>query len=144
MSEVEQNAQAVTKSGKTKWIVIAAILLFIGFSFKFLLPKGFSDDLSRIGKGQPAVVLVRDNQTVQSHELIDVMNALRDRYSGKVEFLLTDHNTPEGSSFMTANEATRATLVLFDAKGNRAKNLQAPQTEESLAQEIAGLLSVAP
>jgi hypothetical protein len=139
----EQNTPAANKSGKTKWIVIAGVLLFIGLSFRFLLPKGFSDDLSRIGKGQPAIVLVRDNQTVQSHELIDVMNAVRDQYAGKVEFLLTDHNTPEGSNFMTANEATRATLVLFDAKGNRVKILHAPQTDASLEQEISGLLGVA-
>lgn len=139
----EQNTQTVSKSGKTKWIVIAGVILFIGVAFKFLLPRGFSDDLSRIGKGIPAVVLVRDNQTVQSHELIDVMNALRDQYAGKIEFLLTDHNTLEGSNFMAANETTRATLVLLDAQGKRVKIVHAPQTEASLAQEMDGLLGIA-
>lgn len=132
--------QAAGKSGKTKWIVIASVILFIAFAFKFLLPKGFSDDLSRIGQGRPAVVLVRDNQTVQSHELIDVMNAVRDQYEGKIEFLLTDHNTPEGSNFMAANDTTRATLVLLDAQGKRVKIVRAPQTAKNLAQELEGLL----
>lgn len=139
----EQNITTASKSSKTKWIVIAGVLLFIGFAFKFLLPRGFSDDLSRIGKGKPAVVLVRDNQTVQSHDLIDVMNALRDQYSVKIEFLLTDHNTPKGETFMAENGTTRATLVLMDAQGNKIKILHAPQTEASLAQELDSLTGVA-
>jgi hypothetical protein len=143
MSETDQDSPAANKSNRTKWIVIAGVIVFIGMSFKFLLPKSFSDDLSRIGKGLPAVVLIRDNQTVQSHELIDAMNAVRDRYTGKVEFLLTDHNTPEGSNFMAANDATRATLVLFTGVGTRVRNLQAPQTEDSLSHEIDNLLGTA-
>jgi hypothetical protein len=139
MNEADQISEAY-KSSKTKWVVIASVIFFIAFAFKYLLPKGFSDDLSLIGKGKPAVVLVRDNQTVQSHELIDVMNALRDRYSAKVEFLLTDHNTPKGETFMAENQATRATLVLMDAQGKKVKILQAPQTEESLAQELDAVL----
>lgn len=132
--------QAASQSGKTKWVVIAGVIVFIAFAFKFLLPKGFSDDLSRIGKDRPAVVLVRDNQTVQSHELIDVINAVRGRYEDKIEFLLTDYNTPEGSKFMAANETTRATLVLLDKQGKRVKIVHAPQTADSLAQELDGLL----
>ena len=136
----EQNTSAENKAGKTKWIVIACVLLFLVFAFKFLLPSGYSDDLSLIGKGQPALVLVRDNQTVQSHELIDVMDGLRNRYVGKVEFLLTDHNTPKGETFMAENQASRATLVLLDAQGKKVKSLQAPQTKESLAQELDAVL----
>ncbi len=139
MDEADQISEAY-KSSKTKWVVIASVILFIAFAFEFLLPKGFSDDLSLIGKGKPAVVLVRDNQTVQSHELIDVMNALRERYSAKVEFLLTDHNTPKGETFMAENQTTRATLVLMDAQGKKVKILRAPQTEESLAQELDAVL----
>ena len=139
MDEADQISEAY-KSSKTKWVVIASVILFIAFAFEFLLPKGFSDDLSLIGKGKPAVVLVRDNQKVQSHELIDVMNALRERYSAKVEFLLTDHNTPKGETFMAENQTTRATLVLMDAQGKKVKILRAPQTEESLAQELDAVL----
>jgi thioredoxin-like negative regulator of GroEL len=136
----EDQISAAYKSSKTKWVVLASVILFLVLAFKFLLPSGYSDDLSRIGKGQPALVLVRDNQTVQSHELIDVMDGLRKRYVGKVEFLLTDHNTPTGETFMAENQATRATLVLMDAQGKKVKSLQAPQTEESLAQELDAVL----
>ena len=139
----EQNTPTASKSGKTKWIVIAAILLFIGFAFKFLLPSGYSNDLSRIGKGRAALVHVRDNQTVQSHDLLAVMDSIRDHYADKVEFMLIDHNTPQGSGFMATHNALRTNLVLLDAQGNLVKVLSGPQSEESLSQEIDAMLGVA-
>lgn len=137
----EQTTSTVSKSGKAKWIVIAAILLFIGFAFKFLLPSGYSNDLSRIGKGQATLVHVRDNQTVQSHDLLAVMDGIRDQYADQVEFMLVDHNTPQGSGFMATHNALRTNLVLLDAQGNLVKVIHAPQSEESLSQEIDAMLS---
>lgn len=136
----EQNTPTASKSSKTKWVVMLSILLFIGLSFKFLLPSGYSDDLSRIGKGQASVVLVRDNQTVQSHDLLAVMDGIRDHYAGKVEFMLIDHNTPQGSGFMVTHNAQRTNLVLLDARGNLVKVVRAPQSEESLSREIDAML----
>lgn len=138
-----QSTPTASKSSKTKWIVILGILLFIAFAFKFLLPSGYSDDLSRIGKGQAAIVLVRDNQTVQSHDLLAVMDGIRDHYTGKVEFMLIDHNTPQGSGFMATHNAQRTELVLLDAQGNFVKIVRAPQTEESLSQELDAMLGSA-
>lgn len=136
----EQSTPATSKSSKTKWVVMIGILLFIGLSFKFLLPSGYSDDLSRIGKGRASVVLVRDNQTVQSHDLLAVMDGIRDHYADKVEFMLVDHNTPQGSGFMVTHNAQRTNLVLLDAQGNLVKVVRAPQSEESLSQEIDAML----
>ena len=45
-------------AGKIKWIVGALLLLFAAAAV-MNLPRGYSDDLSRIGKGQAAVVLDR-------------------------------------------------------------------------------------
>ena len=66
----------------------------------------------------------------------------RDRYAGRVEFLLTDFDTPEGKAFIAASNAARATLVLIDANGKPQKILYAPQTGESVQQEIAATLGV--
>jgi hypothetical protein len=139
MNQETQQA-APRKSGWVKWIVLVSVALFLGVAFKFLLPKGYSDDLSRIGKGKPVMVLVRDNQTVQSHELMEMMENLRGQYEGEVEFLLTDYNTPQGKAFIKANEAGRVSLVFFDAKGNRANVLFPPQTPASLGEALDNLL----
>jgi hypothetical protein len=128
------------ESGWINWVVMASIVLFIAFAFKFLLPQGYSDDLSRIGQGKAAVVLVRDNQTVQSHDLLAVMDGIRGHYADEVEFMIVDHNTPQGSGFMVTHNAPRSNLVLLDAQGNAVKVVSAPQTERSLSQEIDTLL----
>jgi hypothetical protein len=144
MNEVEQNSEAKTAakgSNKVRWIV-GGILLMIAAAAAMNLPRGFSDDLSRIGKGKAAVVLVRDKNAVQSFDLMEVMNGIRDQYAGRVEFLLTDFNTPEGNAFIAAKGAARVTLVVLDANGKTANVLYPPQTAESVQQAIAGALGV--
>ncbi len=143
MSEVEQRIEAPGGARKIKWLVIGLLLSFLVAIVVMNLPRGFSDDLSRIGKGKAAVVLVRDKFEVQSFNLEEVMNGLRDQYAGQVEFLLTDSNTPEGRAFMAANGAARVTLVVLDANGNKVNVLYPPQTAETAQQAIAAALRVA-
>lgn len=142
MTEVDQPPVSPARS-KTKWIVIGLLLLLVAVVI-MNLPRGFSDDLSRIGKGKATAVLVRDKNAVQSFDLMEVMNGIRDQYAGQVEFLLTDSDTPEGRAFITANGAARVTLVLLDAEGRLIKILYPPQTAESLRQELAAVLKVTP
>ena len=142
MTEVDQPPVSPARS-KTKWIVIGLLLLLVAVVV-MNLPRGFSDDLSRIGKGKATAVLVRDKNAVQSFDLMEVMNGIRDQYAGQVEFLLTDSDTPEGRAFITANGAARVTLVLLDAEGRLIKVLYPPQTAESLRQELAAVIQVTP
>ena len=131
------------RSGKIKWIIVILLLLFAAVA-AMNLPRGYSDDLSRIGKGHPVVVIVRDKDSVPSFDLIHVLDGLRGKYDGKVEFLLTEFNTPEGRAFIAVNHAAPATLVLIDAGGKTVKVLNAPQTAENVRQEIANALGVTP
>lgn len=142
MSEVEQLTEAPGRARKIKWAVVVLLLLLVA-TVVMNLPRGFSDDLTRIGKGKAAVVLVRDKTAVQSFDLMEVMNGIRDQYAGQVEFLLTDFNTPEGRAFITANSAERVTVVVFDANGKKVNVLYPPQTAESVQQAIADALQVA-
>jgi len=146
MSQTEQNVGAAakpTRARKFKWL---AIVFFVVLAVVAVmnLPRGYSDDLSLVGKGKPAIVLIRDKNAVQTFDLMEVMNSIRDQYAGQVEFLLTDFNTPQGRAFMAANEAPRVTLVLLDADGKRVKVIYPPQTADSLQQEIGAVLKVAP
>jgi hypothetical protein len=142
---VNNTEVAVTarKSKKVRWIV-AGILLMLAAAAAMNLPRGYSDDLSRIGKGRAVVVMVRDKNAVQSFDLMSALNGIRDKYDGRVEFLLTDFDTPEGRAFIAANNAAKITLVLFDAGGKPLKVLYPPQTPESVQQEITGTLGVSP
>jgi hypothetical protein len=145
-SEQNQNPEAgpvSARPGKMKWIVGGLLLLF-AVAAAMNLPRGYSDDLSHIGKGNASVVLIRDKNSVASFDLIHVLDGLRDKYAGRVEFLLTDFDTPEGRAFIAANQVSPVTLVLFDAGGNLVKVLHAPQTAGNVQQEIAAVLGVNP
>ncbi len=142
MDQTNQEAGAAAKpkrSGKFKWLAIIFFVVLAAVAV-MNLPRGFSDDLSRVGKGKPSIVFVRDKNAVQTFGILEAMNEIRDRNAGQVEFLLTDFNTPQGRKFMAANEASRVTLVLLDASGKKVKIIYPPQTAESLQQEIDGLL----
>jgi len=145
MNQTEQNAGAAAKPNrarKFKWLA-AAFFVVLAAVAVMNLPRGFSDDLSHIGKGKPAIVFIRDKNAVQTFGLLEAMNAIRDKYAGQVEFLLTDFDTRQGRAFMAANDVPRVTLVMLDADGKKVKVLYPPQTAESLQQEIAGVLKAA-
>ena len=145
MSEAGSNpgvAAVSNRPGKVKWIVGGMLLLF-AVVIAMNLPRGYSDDLSRIGKGKVAVVLVRDKNAVQSFDLMEVMNAVRDRYAGQVEFLLTDSDTPEGRAFIADKGAARVTLVVLDGNGKTLDVLSPPQTAAGVQQAITVAIGAA-
>lgn len=138
MNEAASNSEVVAlsnSSGKVKWIVGGMLLLFAAV-IAMNLPRGYSDDLSRIGKGKVAVVLVRDKNAVQSFDLMEVMDAVRGKYDGQVEFLLTDSDTPEGRAFIADKGAARVTLVVLDGNGKTLDVLSPPQTAAGVQQAI--------
>jgi len=136
MSESGQVAiSAPNRSGKGKWIVGAALAVFAAV-IALNLPRGYSDDLSLIGKGKVAVVLVRDKSAVQSLDLLEVLNTVRDQYAGQVEFLLTDFDSAEGRAFIADKGAARVTLAVLDGDGKMARLLSPPQTAANVQQAI--------
>jgi hypothetical protein len=142
MNQTEQNVGAAAKPNrarKFKWLA-AAFFVVLAAVAVMNLPRGFSDDLSLIGKGKPAIVFIRDKNAVQTFGLLEVMNSIRDQYAGQVEFLLTDFDTRQGRAFIAANGAARVTMVLLDAEGKLVKVLYPPLTAESLQQEISAVL----
>jgi hypothetical protein len=145
MSQSKQDADEAAKPhrvGKFKWLAIAFFVVLAAVAVKNL-PRGFSDDLSLVGKGKPSIVFIRDKNAVQTFGMLEVMNGIRDKYAGRVEFLLTDFNTPQGRAFMAASKAPSVTFVLLDVDGKMVKIIYPPQTVESLQQEIDGALKAA-
>lgn len=139
MKQTEQGTATRSRARIVKWVV-AAFLVLVAVLVVKILPHGYSDDLSLTGKGRPSLVLIRDNNAVQTYELIDVMNDIRDQYEANIDFILTDFNTAAGRRFMDTTGAPRATLVLLDGQGKLVKNIFHPQTPATLKQELAAVI----
>jgi hypothetical protein len=108
---------------------IIAALLAIAF---LMLPKGFSDDLSRIGRGSDVVVLTHNKEAVQSQELMTLMNKVRSDYAGRIEFLAVDIDTDAGKAFMQQQQIGGSALLLFDPDGTRRGVLMSVPDEQTL------------
>jgi len=104
-----------------------------------LLPKGFSDDLSKIGQGLPVVVLMHDKNSVKSLALMELLNKIRSDYAGKIEFLAVDIDSQEGQVFSRRQAVGAITLLLFDAHGVRRAVLDQSADENLLRSVLDGL-----
>lgn len=104
-----------TRIGITVVVLVGIAALL--WAFLSNLPKGYSDDLSRIGKGGNTVVLVYDKLRAASGELMGVIDQVRDDYQGRVEFLVADVNTPAGSDYISEYAYKPGSLIFYTTDG---------------------------
>lgn len=125
---------------RTSLIVVLVICASLAVAV-MLLPKGFSDNLSKIGQGSVVVVLTHDKNSVGSMELMELLNKVRSDYAGKVDFLAVDFNSREGQTFGRQQAVGSVVLVLFGPDGARRGVLGSRIDEKDLRSEIDGILS---
>ena len=120
-----------TQAGFTIPINLIIALVVCGFlaAAVMLLPKGFSDDLSKIGQGSAVVVLTHNKNSAGSLEFMELLNKVRADYSGKVDFLAVDVNTNEGRAFLQQQQVGDAELLLFGPDGARQAVISGGITE---------------
>ncbi len=128
----KNNSEAVpSKSIWPKLITFTLIFVVIVFAVS-LLPRGFSQDLSLVGQGANVVILVHDNNVIQSADTMVAMNEVRDEYDGRVEFVVADIMTPDGKAFADRHNLQPTALVFFAGNGDRLNTIYTEQVGESL------------
>jgi len=101
------------------------------------LPKGsYPTDLSRIGQGQPVLVLAMDSNYLAGASVMNLLNDLRPNYADSVHFLVASLALPNGKAFANQYQVSDGTVVLFDANGQRVALLHAPQTQDELRRAL--------
>lgn len=116
---------------RSSLITIAAIVILLAFAFS-QLPKGFSNDLSRIGQGANVAVLLHNKESVQGLDFMDLVSKVRADYDKNIEFLVVDVNSQEGRSFMQQQQIKQTGLALFAPDGKRLGILNAINNEKAL------------
>lgn len=111
----------------TMTVVVALVAILINF-----LPKGYKDDLSGIGKGTGAVVLIHNKNGVKSLELMGVVDRVRSDFEDRVDFLIAEVDTASGQAFMQSQQVTNVGLVFFSADGKRLRFVDGPIDKEAL------------
>ena len=115
-------------------ITIGVIVILLGIAV-VMLPEGYNDDLSIIGKGSNIVVLIQNKGSQQSMDLVNLLNEVRYDYAGKVEFLIADSDTPEGKMFENQQQLDSSVLAFFGPDGTRL-NVIGSKIDESGLREV--------
>lgn len=137
MQENSTHDAKKTEAGKKKttywptFIIVGAVALLLGV-FVWTLPRGYSIDLTLIGKGNNVAVLVHDQGMIGSEQLMRVVSNLRSQYEPQTTFIVADINTPSGKAFADAHGIQSGTLLLFGASGDKLATLYGPQDEAEL------------
>jgi hypothetical protein len=116
-----------------KRLMYAVIFTALAALIFGLLPRGaYSTDLSRIGDGRPALVLAYDLNSSGGMEVMKLMDALRDEYADRVEFLVADLGTPEGFQFAQRHRAINGTVMFYSGEGSHVRTIHLPPDIETL------------
>ena len=125
-------AAAPKKSRLTTNLIIAVFMLSIIGLAAWNLPRGYSVDLTLIGKGKNIVVQVHDHNLVDSTHLMGNLSAVRGEYNGTIEFVVADLNLAAGQAFAKAHKVDPATLLFFSPDGDYLGNVQGVQAPGDL------------
>jgi len=117
-------------------IGIAVVIVLVGV-LSTLLPRGYKDDLSGIGKGVGTVVLIHNKNGVQSLNLMGVVDKVRSDFEGHVDFLIAEVDSPKGSAFIQAQQVKDVGLVFFSADGQRLRFVNSTIDKTALRAELA-------
>jgi thioredoxin-like negative regulator of GroEL len=128
-----QNNTVVPRNKSHLNIVIMVVfgLVVLGLVF-WNLPRGYSADLSQIGKGKNIMVMVHDHYLVDSTRLMENLDRLRADYAGVVEFVVADMQVAEGQAFAKAHDVGATTLVFFSPDGTVLGSVQGLRAIDTL------------
>lgn len=121
-----------TGSALRSILITLAVVVVLVSALVSLLPKGYKDDLSVIGKGVGTVVLIHNKNGVQSLNLMGVVDKVRSDYEGRVEFLIAEVDTASGRTFMQAQQVTNVGLLFFSPDGQRLRFVDGPIDKAAL------------
>lgn len=136
-----QFIQKTTGNTGIRTLIIVASTLLIGAVLWLLLPKGsFSNDLTRIGQGQPALVMLREVHVMGGDRVMEQMQLIHAEFQDSVEFLVVHTGHPDGQAFAADHNISDGSLVLFDAQGQVLGRSARPESPDALRQFLTELL----
>lgn len=128
------------KSVTSRVITVVVTLVCLGVVAAILwqlLPKSaFPSDLTRVGQGRPALVMLREVHVMGGDIVMEYMTQIHDEFRDEVEFLVVHTGHPDGQAFTATHNIGDGSLVLFDAQGNVLSRSARPQSSNELRQYL--------
>jgi hypothetical protein len=104
---------------------IAIIGVIAAVAVTQLPTSGYDSDVTRVGQGRPAVVLVFENFAAPSMDAMALFDQVRGDYADRLDFLVADSGSPRGQTFITRHQAQVGQVLTFRGDGTlvRAEHL---------------------
>lgn len=113
-------------------VVTIAVAVTITVLWQLLPRSSFSNDLSRVGQGTPALVMLREVHIMGGEQVMDMMQAVYPEYHERVIFLVVHTGHPDGVAFSETFGIRDGGLVLFDGAGNVIERSGRPESAQAL------------
>lgn len=118
-------------------LVTIACLTAVAAVLWQLLPKGsFSSDLTQVGQGKPALVMLREIHVMGGEQVVEHMLAIHAEFADDMVFLVVHTGHPDGQQFAQQHNIGDGSLVLFDAAGTVVQRMGRPTGSAELRQFI--------
>lgn len=127
---------------KHNLLIIVPSIIALSLLAWLMLPASFSTDLSRIGQGRPAVVLIYDFEDGRSPRLMKYFNKIRDNYEDEVYFLVSDVASPQGQKFSRAQGTSSIGAHFFSRDGNKLLVLEGVHEIDTIKKALNQLYGI--
>ena len=124
--------------------VIAAFLvalLALGYVMIIGVGKPISTDLSVIGQGKPVLVLAYDNFSPAGGDALNRLRNVRDDYDSRLNFVVADLGTPQGSTFANRHQLVDGQAVFLMKDGQPLRVISIPADDIKLRSRLDSMLS---
>ncbi|MEM9304885.1 MAG: hypothetical protein AAGE01_22425 [Pseudomonadota bacterium] len=103
--------------------------------------RPISTDLSAIGQGKPALVLVFENYSPTGGDAFDRLSEIRDDYESRIDFLIADLGVPQGRAFADRHRLANGQALFVRADGTHLRAMSIPADEQALRTLLDGKLA---
>jgi hypothetical protein len=120
----------------SKYVTLAvagfAIVLCLGVLLSGVIGTPISSDLSVVGKGKPALVLVYENYSPTGGEALNRLGDVKSDYESQIDFIVADLGVPEGRSFADRHRLVNAQALFLASDGRPHEAISVPADEGAL------------
>lgn len=124
-------------------LVVLVCLAVVGLVLWQMLPKStFSSDLSQVGQGTPALVMLREIHVMGGERTLAQMQMIYPEFQDQVLFLLVHTGHPDGVAFADTHNVSDGSVVLLNGAGNTIASMGRPDSAEDLRSFISQHLNL--
>ena len=115
-------------------------LIAIGYVLTMGAGKPISTDLSIIGQGRPALVLVYENYSPAGGDALNRLRQVRSDFDAQLDFVVAELGTPQGVAFADRYQLIDGQAMFLKPDGQPLEAISIPADEQALRARLKSKL----